>query len=540
MQRTNSGLLSSSYVPNDVERAQLEDRLKEDEGRLVAPKENMKIATVQLELDQLREEQVILEANIGSCSSALSTHRRLPVELWGIIFGHVCSEKWGGYRYSLIINHFLDKTLFTPPLILSQVCARWRNMVTSIPQLWSSIHLDLTAPFDVHLPIYTYLTNSKNCPLRISIALYFSAPSEQGAVAWSTLSSQLYRCIHLSVYSWCGLPAIQDLAFPMLEYVSLDHQFATHHDDDGYSWLSQALQRAPKLTKVFASTPCSAIPYPQLTSLEVRSLDPLVSGLEKLLHFLSTCQRLESLIIHDISVHGHGDLGTHTSDVKLPLLGKLALLEDSERDPNPAVHAFLASLTMPSLVDLRLRDYKWPDSRLLSIIAQRSPRIERLALNGCGAPEEILKPSKNDSSAPLISFLRRLSYLRALNLIITKHANYEDYPDDDPTTHAATALSILLSELHVSTSKPSDDLFLPRLEFIYLKFPDITLNSEAGRALAVAASRALVSPLKDFTLWRPRGEEEEASESFQPEIDLLVGMNELAMKGMHIIIGELR
>ncbi|KAL0573638.1 hypothetical protein V5O48_008310 [Marasmius crinis-equi] len=310
-----------------------------------------------------------------------------------------------------------------------------------------------------------------------------------------------------------------------------------------YPWLSQALRRAPQLTEASLNTPCISLPYPQLSSLVVRSLclesdQGFTCGLEMFLHFLSGCKQLETLAVQNIQLPD--DLELRAFDVELPSLRELALLEYSDREPNSASRALLGSLITPSLVELRLHDHKWPDSHLFGLIPRHAPRIEHLVMDTYGAYEETLVPSDTGSPAPFVSFLRSLSYLRNLRLILAEYIGNGSYSGEiDYTTHAGTTLSALTSEIQVPEEGSSP--ILPHLESIYPNLMDIALDSATvTRVLDIAASRAPVSLLKELTLVRTcNGDvsETEEEEIFQPGVDLTERMKELAMEGVRFVFG---
>ncbi|KAJ3757611.1 hypothetical protein EV360DRAFT_13474, partial [Lentinula raphanica] len=71
--------------------------------------------------------QGLLERNKALIISILSPIQTLPDDILGEIFKYVCFD----------FHVFLNDTV--PNSILSQVCYRWHNLVSSMPILWSSL-----------------------------------------------------------------------------------------------------------------------------------------------------------------------------------------------------------------------------------------------------------------------------------------------------------------------------------------------------------------------------------------------------------------
>ncbi|KAL0573004.1 hypothetical protein V5O48_008971, partial [Marasmius crinis-equi] len=493
------------------------------------------IAVLQLRLNELQREKDIAEANISHCRAALSAQRRLPAEIWEMIF-IAFSSAYGGYSLDLeqAVHDENKKLLSMLPTVLSQVCVRWRNIVINVPKLWSSIRVDLGIwNAEISLPISTYLANSKDCLLSICIKLHHSIPSEQGHIALNMLSHHLRRCEKLTTdISYSCLPELPQLTLQALEHLSVARAVAVRQNDTHF-WLLHGLRAASQYPAIPPGVPHSTIPYSQLRSLEIRYLESgnRLSGLSPFIHFLSSCKQLEVLAIGgvcedmDIDIHE-----LHTFSVELPLLRELALSDDSDADATPIVYALLGCLVMPSLIDFKLDVVHWPDFDALNILCQvqRSPRLERVELSIGWLPVDI--PAAHTR---LISFLRMLSCLRELRFTVeNKDGHWYSH-----SSYAETVFSMLLSELHAPQTNSEQPVFLGKLEIAHLKFSDVKLDSTAAdKVLAVAASRAGVSPLKEFTFYGMR--RTEGSDAFELGIEMVRRIEELAKRGVRVHIGD--
>ncbi|KIK67784.1 hypothetical protein GYMLUDRAFT_105400, partial [Collybiopsis luxurians FD-317 M1] len=92
----------------------------------------------QGELTRLRELCTVIEGYqnalqlyMASIRSLRSPIHMLPPEILTEIFEYVCCGQTGTNHYDFAHDYRL------PTIILSRVCSRWHNLVTSMPVLWS-------------------------------------------------------------------------------------------------------------------------------------------------------------------------------------------------------------------------------------------------------------------------------------------------------------------------------------------------------------------------------------------------------------------
>ncbi|KAL0066689.1 hypothetical protein AAF712_006292 [Marasmius tenuissimus] len=225
--KLDARLLSSDYVPSDSEISQLKALLLKEE----------------LELARYQDRMV---ANFQKCRSAISVQRRVPAEIWEIIFRRAFHD------YSFIVKHssFYTPVLVfqTPALVFSQVCARWRAVAIGCSRLWSSIdiHLNAFTP-NMTSALQTYLKRSAPQPLSLCIFPGCPPLSANARDAWKLLGPSLSRCETLvwDVRRDDILPEVHGLAFPSLvsfRYTSFPERPKMAR---AYNWFWRAIRLAP-------------------------------------------------------------------------------------------------------------------------------------------------------------------------------------------------------------------------------------------------------------------------------------------------------
>ncbi|KAL0567790.1 hypothetical protein V5O48_014200 [Marasmius crinis-equi] len=502
----NPRFLRYTFVPDPREISRLKHILEESTGKLASHGfTNVKAINLEEEEldDELWEEVYPLFCNVRNCRAILATHRKLPTEIWQIIF-NIASEFAVGYSLASMCSPCgTPCSLWTLPLTITQVCSRWGSIIRSTPSAWSSIKLELCRLYiDIEPLLETYLKYSKGHTLRISISVEGPAASKYGRTAWETLSGHLSRCTEFIFDIWGGdLSAPRNFElFPHLEFFQGDGGVLTRSPGK-YSWLSQALSRgAPNLTRMsLLSRLYSWIPCTLLRSLEVRRLE----GKDmRSLSLLSTCNHLESLAFTEMG-YCRMEPGTFHSDifqkVELSSLRKLEIREARDHVfptgyGTRLARILLGSLVLPFLRELVLEQREWLGNDLLHTITQRSPGLERVVLYA-GAADE---PLNSSPPTTLLSFLPNLLNLKYFRFSLSVARGYSSpYPDAARSDFVDTALTTFLSKLLEPTA-------LPNLQHIWLGFSYITLdNTVVDRALTVAASRPSLRQIAVLRMYKP-------------------------------------
>ncbi|KIL59696.1 hypothetical protein M378DRAFT_110835, partial [Amanita muscaria Koide BX008] len=68
---------------------------------------------------------------IRRCKVVLTPYKKIPTEIWLYAFELYCQPS---SRLSTCVTR-------RPPVVLTQVCSAWRQIVLSMPKLWSDVYL---------------------------------------------------------------------------------------------------------------------------------------------------------------------------------------------------------------------------------------------------------------------------------------------------------------------------------------------------------------------------------------------------------------
>ncbi|KAL0066353.1 hypothetical protein AAF712_006612 [Marasmius tenuissimus] len=287
------------------------------------------------------------EARPRTCWLASPTSRRVPVEIWSMIFTLVIGSTTSFVAcnpHGVIPGSDIAQS---NAYNLTLVCSHWRQIVLGLPNLWTSIEVNLrNLEKDIRPGLKLHLDHSKGRPLDLVIDYRTKGSSNhaQDYPGWSESTCRtldylvrflLPRCKGLWIYMdgfedyFLNSP---DIPYPFLSFPSLV-QFS--HDFDispslswraGQHWFWDALRhRAPLLRSVSSLTgvlPISYVHYPQLTELHI--LAHLASP--NLIYTLLSCTRsLEVLSITDsgiqrsqfLNMQSNSSLPVHTLTVDL-------------------------------------------------------------------------------------------------------------------------------------------------------------------------------------------------------------------------------
>ncbi|KAL0563765.1 hypothetical protein V5O48_018299 [Marasmius crinis-equi] len=448
-----------------------------------------------MELEQkiaiIRKKRLTSEDTVSTCHSALSAQRRVPIEIWEIIFSNAC------HPYSFLIDYVRDDSddddeyiVEAPALVLSHVCSRWRKIMKGTPSLWSSISVTFVDSFSkMSKAINTYLTNAADYPLNMRLLrrlgdYYYFLQESPDVAAWETLSRHFCRCrtLTLAVPNLSGFVEIGYLSFPHLKSI---YEETDPGPQKQFRWFWGAVEHeAPLLTRVVLWDFDFSLPFSQITSLEVRRVPP---GDIQLIHAeLPACDKLEELSLWNLSDWSEDDgLSTERNLVRVGSLRKLCIYD--EENPlmpyNKALSTFINATLLPSLTSFELRCHDWPPS--LATLAERSPLLESVSLT-------IRSPASADFSLrPLFTFLHALPELKHVELCMGRF--------DSPSGLGDDMLAILLAHLETKSK-----IVFPKLESLSLRLSDLTLDTETVEKVSkVVSERRSVSPtLKEFCLLR--------------------------------------
>ncbi|KAF5339257.1 hypothetical protein D9758_013329 [Tetrapyrgos nigripes] len=164
-------LLSSSYIPSEVEVSQIQLLLKAVELRLDGFNVE-KLSTVQKQRDNLQDVR-------DQYRAVVSPTRRLPVEILLQIFFLACVP-----GLSLVG----DEEVMAPALDISQICSFWRQIALGCTEIWSNLSVNIfCGPGSRNAQVVDlYLLNSQSSPLR----LHITAQRDLGDDDWRWVSRE--------------------------------------------------------------------------------------------------------------------------------------------------------------------------------------------------------------------------------------------------------------------------------------------------------------------------------------------------------------
>ncbi|KAK0196047.1 hypothetical protein F5146DRAFT_315500 [Armillaria mellea] len=114
---------------------------------------------------------------------------KIPLELLSEIFVQCCT-------FSVAVNH--THLIEPTALYLSQICTMWRNIVISMPRLWSMITIHGANVHERPLPakhlLCTYLAHAAQAPLNLRLVCASTTPSPDDHVFLDFLRTLLHQC----------------------------------------------------------------------------------------------------------------------------------------------------------------------------------------------------------------------------------------------------------------------------------------------------------------------------------------------------------
>ncbi|KAK1224874.1 hypothetical protein PQX77_012185 [Marasmius sp. AFHP31] len=121
-------MLNTNYAPSSVERHSIRSLIEDPEEQ---------VRRLDEEISRLQAKRQTLKRFVDLHRVLLSPSRRVPTDIWGLIF----TECFPNNPFGLC-----TRTMQDAPLLLTTVCRLWREIALSTPNLWTSIHIWLPAP----------------------------------------------------------------------------------------------------------------------------------------------------------------------------------------------------------------------------------------------------------------------------------------------------------------------------------------------------------------------------------------------------------
>ncbi|KAK7060541.1 hypothetical protein VNI00_001307 [Paramarasmius palmivorus] len=456
------------------------DHMKKEECEIKAFDEE--IARLQWIVADLEARRAVLAKRYDERRAAISGVRKLPIEILQSIFTQTYHPDTDAKdkRHQKNFSLYLCKTRIpnpSPIINLSQTSSHWRSVAKALPQLWTSILLDVTRlDIDVVPLIHTYLANSRGHPLRIRLngcePRLFQKEDVYGYKALRVLlkeSMTRWAELHVDILHWdvitkhLGDTSTLDITFPALRTLRCLSDPLLHSGPPHWFW--RAVQSAPKLDNVdvmyMPLLPCYSLPYRQL-----RSLIFAAAGGEHLLDRLASAPSLEVFEVHWFHMGAMFNDGAPPvpATVILPLLRTFAVhLTCSLMD----FHTFFGRLELPSLERLRVEsdresvaDHYTPPLSFLSALEHCSAHLKDLTLN--------LRWATMDKD-----WMSRI--LQVLPVLQRFSATFRGL--EVPMHRASPCITHLLSRLVIL---PTDTraVLTPKLEQLFIKELESLMNKE--------------------------------------------------------------
>ncbi|KAI3611624.1 hypothetical protein WG66_007706 [Moniliophthora roreri] len=499
-------------VPSEVEGTQILNAMEAEEAEMQRYDEELgKLRGI---VEKLESERTALQESISRKRGLLSASRKIPQEVWDIIFKEVVESGTGysgysGIGYSLRLHYehpdyYLEGEdadgqpgqVEAPTHVLSQVSSHWRQLVHSMPHLWSSISVDLFGlemdPCPI-LEIYFRNSGSYHLTFEILDTRWLSRNPDdelmeltENGCAYKMLAHRVLtklvpkmdRCKRLQFSlsddgGICRLDYPLPPSFPILEHFTYKKYYGEPTEPD---WLPDRILHAAEGVKDMTILRYfDTIPVTNLTSLTITS----EQGLRPLLNALTMCTQLVTLAIHSFEVRS-GEM----IPVPVELFSLRSLFITSEYAGEPlALIALFSVLTVPSLITLKLRassshwveEYSdWPWQTLYDMLRRSSCPLQELLFS---------------TEAGLVSDHQGLIQVLGLFPQSLKRLRIEIY---HPRPLFMDVLYNLLDALTFPTSSSERALVLPRLEVFSLWMmsnADLPRPELARRVLDMGESR---------------------------------------------------
>ncbi|KAK0479398.1 hypothetical protein EDD18DRAFT_1364178 [Armillaria luteobubalina] len=363
-------LSSCNDSPVDSERTALEAVIRKGEANLSSLPQ--RIATVEETLKILLNEQARTVQHISDAKSLLNPVRRLPEYVLIEIFTACLSER---------TEDSLDAD--QAPWVLSQVCASWRQTVSSSSGLWASVHLEMDL-YANHMesvfrlgvvlaragrhPLRVYIEGLKDFSHHPVLALILSMSDR-----WKSLevaaSLRSLRCFNSVSHR---LPLLETLAIE----VSGFHRSDIRPDSTGVYGFRQAprLRELSVTQQLVSDTPF----FSNLFALPLENISELyvISTTSDAVSFLQS-NGAKHLKIFGTSVdfENPSDL---PQQIEIPMIRQVGL--QALRLSNSAVR-LLPRLRLPVLERLRVSPSKGQSPILPAISEYTAPALSELTID---------------------------------------------------------------------------------------------------------------------------------------------------------------
>ena len=367
-----SETLGTQRIPSDVQA---------DDIRGVISHSNLILSEVDNGIDRVQEALELLHHRRDEICEHISTHkaflspiRRLPNETLAEIF--IYCLPWFSKKKKVDKRSSFHQD--QAPLLLGQICSRWRAIVLSTQELWSFIQIEFgkrTLQHDVEC-MSVWLERSGTYPLSFILGerndSVFSDVEWHGPSMVETILPTSNRWQHMEIHGLrdtiIGLSPVRD-KLPLLQSISV-----RMYDPNFQGIICDAFELAPALRTVYLGygTVPSFFMFPWAHLVEFSSHgDPVWP--ETCLQLLRYCPNLTSCAFWTLV-----DLPIESSN---PPLQHRQLL-NFHIPPESNIGGFFDCLTLPALHSVRLEPIgstDWPGPQFLDLLSRSSCTITKFA-----------------------------------------------------------------------------------------------------------------------------------------------------------------
>ncbi|KAL0067213.1 hypothetical protein AAF712_005783 [Marasmius tenuissimus] len=166
---------------------------------------DIQLTRLNAELNRLKGAIIIAESRremvnqkLANYRSLLSPIHRIPPEIMTEIFKFCCS-------HSTLEPHTLSNPRlpsFPPPMTISSVCGRWRELVLDTPALWASLSayaFEANPDIRVYRAIKLFMDRSKSAPLAITAEYYGSPNHKQDYLELLVQNSRRWASLNIGI-----------------------------------------------------------------------------------------------------------------------------------------------------------------------------------------------------------------------------------------------------------------------------------------------------------------------------------------------------
>ncbi|KAJ3860750.1 hypothetical protein EV359DRAFT_67050 [Lentinula novae-zelandiae] len=165
-----------------------------------------RIALMKASIQALENTRELLQPVVMQYKESLNPIRRMSSDVWGHIFFYGAGYHKDHEDYFASTSHFLD--LNSPPWIYGRVCRQWKDIIHSMPSLWTRVKIELrqiqtsTSGISmVLLLISIYLRRSKTLPLIV----YLNMSSPKSSPAVSDFITNISNAVLTHSWRWKSL-----------------------------------------------------------------------------------------------------------------------------------------------------------------------------------------------------------------------------------------------------------------------------------------------------------------------------------------------